>query len=323
LEVELPDGQAFDHVLNVTADGMRLDLDRLPGFALMQLEAMIRRGEVLNQGGAWDYYRSHRFPAEHGMLAITVIASALENIGQECVNDYVQSNTVGLKAQMLFRSAEAYRRLRELRPRDRNIEAKRSFCEGRALIATSKFEDAAKALQASLRLDPDFSCAYNALGVALERLNRPEDARAAFEHAFRLTPEWFLPPLQLASQYIAAGQTKKALPLLEKSVKFNPRSPVARWTLLRVLRVAGKPDDFKREAAEASKLFPNYAPLYLEIAAFHDGRGEFTDAAQAYNAYLTLAPNFENSGNVKARADRVRAFVNRTPPSLLKEQGKP
>jgi uncharacterized caspase-like protein/tetratricopeptide (TPR) repeat protein len=322
LEVELADGQAFEHVLNVTVDGMRLNLDQVPGFALMQLDAIIRRGNVLESGGAWDYYRSHRFPAEHGMLASAMTASALENIGQECINDYVQSNTAGMKAAMLNRSVEAFSRLQQLRPNDKGIEARRSFCQGRALIATGKFEEAVKALSLSLRRDPEFACAHNALGVALERLNRPEEARKAFERAFELTPEWFLPPLEIAQQHIAAGNTKRALPLLEKAVKFNPRSPVARWTLLRVLRVTGKPEDFLKRAAEATKLFPNYAPAYLEIAAFHDKRGEFAEAAQAYNAYLTLAPNFENSGSVKARADKVRSFAERTTPSLLRE-GQP
>jgi tetratricopeptide (TPR) repeat protein len=165
-------------------------------------------------------------------------------------------------------------------------------------------------------VDSGFACAYNALGVALDRLGRTAEARSSFERAFELAPEWFLPPLQVAQQLIAAGQAAKAIPLLEKAVRFNPRAPLPRWALLRVLRSQKKDAQFLDQAAQISQLFPDYAPAYLEIAAFHDSRGEFDKAVSAYDAYLTLAPNFEDSSAVRTRLGVIRRVATEPAPSL-------
>jgi tetratricopeptide (TPR) repeat protein len=291
--------------------------------AVMRMDSMIRAGHVMEPGGAWDFFRSQQFPEEHRPLAASMMTGALENLGQECVNDYVQSTTSGLKARMLRRAAEAYGRLQTMRPGDRSIEMKRTFCEGRALIAAGRFEEAVPALQASLRIDNKFACAHNALGVAYARLNRPDDSRASFERAWELAPEWFLPPLQMAQQYIAAGNMKRALPLLEKAVKLNPRAPVVHWAQLRVLRVLKKDQEFAQRAAEMTAAFPNYAPAYLEVAAFHEARGDVARAVQAYDAYLTLAPNFEDSLAVRGRAEKLRSLTTRKPPTLYPGGRKP
>jgi tetratricopeptide (TPR) repeat protein len=70
-------------------------------------------------------------------------------------------------------------------------------------------------LENALKLDPQFACAYNALDVVYGRMGRPQEARQAFENAARPTPEWALPPFQIASQLIAGGDNGRALPYLE------------------------------------------------------------------------------------------------------------
>ena len=60
---------------------------------------------------------------------------------------------------------------------------------------------------------------HNALGVALLRLNRPQEARTAFETAARLAPEWSLPLFQIAQQLVSAGNPAGAIPYLEKAVR--------------------------------------------------------------------------------------------------------
>lgn len=320
LEVELPGGDSFEQTIAIAAGQPRIDLNSLPGFAVARLQAAIRQGKVLQPGGAWDYYKSQQFTGDQKILADSLIASALEDIGQACVNDYVQSNTVGLKARMFADASEAYRRLRDFRPDDQSIEAKRSFCQGRAQIATGHFEEAVASLHASLQIDSDFACAYNALGVALVRLKRNPEARAAFEHAVQLTPEWFLPPLQLAQEYLDARQPAQALPLLEKSVRYNPRAPLPHWLLLRTLRTLNMDRSFAKRANEMIEKFPNYAPAYLEIAEFYEGRRDFPHAAQFYDAYVTLAPNFQDSASVRARADRARSLAVRKVPTLQRDE---
>jgi Flp pilus assembly protein TadD len=318
LAIDFPTGQSLEQVLSITSP-QTLQIDRLPGYSLVRLDALVRAGKVLDAGGAWDYYSKTEFAPFAKPAADAMMTGALEEMGQACVGDYVQSTAAGLKGRMLLNAVQAYDRLKKLRPADRGIEARRVFCQGRAEIAQGKFAEAVNSLNASLAIDPSFACAHNALGVALGRLNRREDARRSFEAAAKLTPEWSLPFFQIAQQYVAVGDIKGAVPYLEKAARFNPRSAQAKWTLLRAYRVTGRGPDFERAANELLQLNPNYAPAYLEIGAFREARGEYGLAAQAYDTYLTLAPNFEDSIQVRGRAEKNRQLSTRRAPSLFKK----
>jgi tetratricopeptide (TPR) repeat protein len=217
---------------------------------------------------------------------------------------------------MLRRAVDAYDRLQELRPNDVDLETRKLFCTGRLQIAQGRFADAVGSLQQALRKDPQFACAYNALGVALSRLNRASDARAAFDTAAKLTPEWALPPSQIASQLIARGELKQALPYLEKAVRNSPRSVTQHWNLLRLNRMLGRLPEVERLAAELGDLNPNYAPTYLELGEAYAAARQYAKAAEAYDAYVLLAPNFADATDVRVRADRARTLANRPAPSL-------
>lgn len=55
------------------------------------------------------------------------------------------------------------------RPGSTSLDARALFCHARAEIAAGRFAEAEATLRQSPRLDPDFACSYNALGVALQR----------------------------------------------------------------------------------------------------------------------------------------------------------
>ncbi|HYP09041.1 MAG TPA: caspase family protein [Bryobacteraceae bacterium] len=240
--------------------------------------------------------------------------AALEDAGMECVSDYVQSTTNALKRPMFLRAVEAFTQLRALRPDDRSLEAKALFCQGRAQIAAGEFEPAVESLNRSLTIDKEFACSYNALGVALGRLNRAAEARAAFETAARLTPEWALPLMQIAQQFVTAGDLKSAVPYLEKAARLNPKAVGTLWSLARVHRTLGNSQDFARVANATLAVDRNYAPIYAEMGMFYESVRDFAKAAQAYDAYLTLAPNYIDSAEVRKRAQQVRTPAR--PPTL-------
>ena len=252
-----------------------------------------------------------------------MIVSALEDIGQECVSDYVQSTTNALKRPMFLQAAQAFNALKSFRPADTSIEAKALFCQARAQIAAGEFSQAVETLNRSLTIDPDFACSYNALGVALSRLERPKEARAAFQTAAKLTPAWALPPLQIAQQLIAANDLRNAVPFLEQAAKLNPRAIGIHWSLARLYRLLGRGPEFLQLANATIALDRNYAPIYSELGQYYEGTREFAKAAQAYDSYLLLAPNFVDSADIRRRAQRSRvALEPRTAPTLRRESDK-
>ena len=304
---DFPDGSSLNGAVTLPTTPSHVTIAPAATSPLAQLRARVIAGRVLDANGAWDFYRSQSFNAPDRPAAQALMSGALEEYGQACVGDYVQSTATGLKRAMLQRAIDAYDRLQTLRPTDPSIEARKLFCRGRLLIAETHFADAVPVLEESLKRDPRFACAYNALGVALGRINRAKESRHAFETAAKLTPEWGLPPFQIAQQLVTSGEPAKAVPYLEKAVAYNPRSVVNRWNLVHVLRVSGDAGRAERETAELIKLDPNYPPAYLELGQAREMLGNKAGAAEAYDSYVLLAPNYAGTEDVRARAARLRA----------------
>ena len=321
IAVDTAEGDSFEYAVSLAAPQSNVDLARLPEYALARLARLVREGRVLGPGGAFEQYQA--LPAAAKAQAETILAGALEDIGQECVNDYVQSSAGGLKRVMLLRAADAFSKLKTFRPNDASLTMKEKFCQGRAEIAAGQFSAAVESLRASLAIDPEFACSHNALGVALSRLNQPKEARAAFEAAARLAPEWFLPLFQIAQQLVNAGNVKGAIPYLERAVHTSPKFVTSRWNLMRAYRVVGRYQDVESQAQEIIALDANYAPVYAELAAHYEATREFARAAQAADTYSLLAPNFTDSAQMRALATRAREQAAKKaapqgPPTLLR-----
>lgn len=318
LSVDLPTGESIEQQLALGAN-TSIDIAQLPGMALSRLQRMISAGQLLGQGEAWDFFRAQNWDPQYMPAAKAAISTALEDLGQACVNDYVQSDTVALKRPLLLRAVSGYQALQVLRPDDRTIPAKIYFCQARAQIAGGEFAEAEKNLRASIGIDADFACAYNALGVALARLGRPVEARAAFDKAAELTPQWGLPYFQIGQALLNASRPDQAVPFLEKAVLLYPKALLPQWTLLRAYRLAGRGSAFEGAARALLAADPNYAPAYLEIGNFYESQRDYARAAQAFDLYLLLAPNFGDSAQVRERSQRNRSQINRKPPSLIRK----
>jgi tetratricopeptide (TPR) repeat protein len=220
---------------------------------------------------------------------------------------------------LLERAVAAYEALKELRPYDPSIETRRLFCSGRLDIASNRFEQATTTLRAAILRDPNFACAHNALGVAYGRLGKVKEARASFDKAAELTPEWALPPFQIASVLITAGKLKEAIPYLEKAVSFNPKSTGTRWSLARAYRNLNRPKEAVEAAQQLIQLDPNYAPGYYELARAFDIAGDNVRAVMAYEVYLQLAPNFGDSDAVRARSQQIRSTLSKKDLAALEQ----
>jgi Flp pilus assembly protein TadD len=303
---DFPDGFTLEGFVTLKAASSKVNIAPPPPSPLAQLRARIATGQVVEPNGAWDFYHKQSFAAHERAAADALMGGALEELGQACVVDYVQSPSSGLKRALLQRAVDAFDRLRALRPNDSGLEVRQLFCRGRLQIAESRFAEAVATLEKSIRLDPRFACSYNALGVALGRINRREESRKAFETAAKLTPEWALPPYQIAAQLVAAGEPAPAIPYLERAVSFNPRSVAARWNLLHVNRLLGRVSQVERQAAELIRLDAGYAPTYLELGLAYDAARNVAKAVEAYDAYVLLAPNYAGTEAVRNRADQLR-----------------
>ncbi len=108
--------------------------------------------------------------------------------------------------------------------------------------ATAQGAEALRALEESVRLNPNFADSRVALGRALLKRGEIDRTIQELEKALELDPTNFSPAYQLAAAYRRKGDTKRADELLAKFEKFKTEEAAkySNRTLLRLLREGEK-----------------------------------------------------------------------------------
>ena len=273
---------------------------------------------IVGAGGAWDSYQRlvRENPGEPQRVSIeAALSTALEEMGQRVINEYVHSPITQMRRDAFHRAAVAFSYLETLRPGDAQLQAKRLFSSGRALVVDAKYDQAAAQLEQAAAADPRAAYIQNALGVAYERLNRNQDATRAFQSAVRLAPAWALPHLHLGLQY----QTQKGSAAereFKTAVELDPRQPLLRETLAGFYRASSRYPDALRELDKLREAAPAYPGTYRELGHVYGSTGEYARATEAFETYLRLAPGSPDNAAVRGLLEKNRAMATRKPPTL-------
>jgi choline-sulfatase len=207
-------------------------------------------------------------------------------------------------------------------PRDHlpELEQRRHASE---LLQRGQYAAAAKALEALLAQNPGWSDLRDDLGLAYERLNRPDDAAQAYREAIRTTPE--LAPefaLSLAAVLLEQGRLDEAEAHARLAAEHSSQPAAAQLLLARV-RVARH--DLPGALALVERLQEPYPPRYFftygDVLA---SLGRTPDAIRAFNeairrepsdadAYLRLALLQRMSGNRAASDVTLSRMVRQMP----------
>jgi tetratricopeptide (TPR) repeat protein len=278
----------------------------------------IGAGNILEPGGAWELYQRllGDNPREPQRVSIeAALSTALEEVGQRAINDYVHAPITDLRRDTFHRAARAFAALTALRPGESQLQAKELFFVGRALVVDGKYTQAAATLERAAAADPRAAHVQNALGVAYERLNRNQDALRAFQAAARLAPAWALPHLHLALQY-QAQRTPAAEQEFKTAVQLDPRQPLLRVALASFYGAQLRYPDAERELSKVVETSPNYAGAYRELGGVYEATRQYGRAADSLENYLRLAPAAADSADVRGRIAKNRAQAWRKPPTL-------
>jgi tetratricopeptide (TPR) repeat protein len=161
-----------------------------------------------------------------------------------------------------------YRKAIELNPHAPDLH----FRLGRALLLQSHspevLEQAAAEFRSELKLNPeDASCEFQ-LGQIAQVQTKTSDAKAHFEQALKLSPDF-------VQALIALGKTEKnsprAIELLSKATSLEPDNEAAHYALLTAYRDSGQMEKAKTEKATLDRL---QKPQDGEFADFLKKLGE-------------------------------------------------
>jgi len=136
---------------------------------------------------------------------------------------------------------------------------------GIAQLAQQHYQEATKALERSLQIDPRQADAEYQLGVVADREGVAAEALQHFQRAVQLQPQHAKALASLGEQYLQAGELDKAGIVLERSVSVNPNDAKAQYDLALVLSKLGKTEEARQHmersrALTAGDLGKNPAP---------------------------------------------------------------
>lgn len=150
---------------------------------------------------------------------------------------------------------------------------------GLALNGLQRYEEAIKVLKDCLRLQPDLSLAFDALGNAyLNSANFEGLMREAVAYV-RRNPEDFRGYYYQASSRQELGQNgEETEALVRRSLELNPRFAAAQLLLGRILLDSDRTEQAASTLEQAVRLREKYAPAHLYLAIAYRRLGRLDDA---------------------------------------------
>jgi uncharacterized caspase-like protein/tetratricopeptide (TPR) repeat protein len=258
-----------------------------------KIKGAIAENKLIEQGGAFELYQQlvRESPGDPERKSVEIaLAGALDEVGQQSINNYVQSSARQFKPDQLRRASQAYTMLKALKPDDQQVEAKRLFSAARVLLAEGKAKEAVALLEQSLAVDAKTACPYNALGVAHDAANEGEKALSYYKRAVELAPGWSLPRFRLGLAYYIRVKVDQAAREFEAAINLDPSFIIPRWWLAHSYRRLNKTAEAERELTELLRVAPDYAPAYNELGQIFEASKQHDKAAKAFNNYLRLVP---------------------------------
>jgi tetratricopeptide (TPR) repeat protein len=122
------------------------------------------------------------------------------------------------------------------------------YFAGLALLRLERPEEAARELQGELQLDPDNIDAEFNLAFTLLQQSQNQQAVELWKKVLARNPDHAEANYELGKELLAEGKSPEALPYLEASVRLKPQFEPAHYQLQSAYRAVGRKDDADREA---------------------------------------------------------------------------
>jgi len=186
------------------------------------------------------------------------------------------------------RRDEAEQLLREV------IAAAPSFAKphedlGFLLLQAGRPADALPVLERATRLDPSLERAWFSLGKTRALLGRGQEADAAFEKCFELSPERRM--MALAAEHQRDGRTEEAERLYRRVLRANPRNVDALRLLALVANQAGRADDAESLLQRAIEIAPDFLLALLDLGRLLKEQDRYGEALECFDRAIALEPS--------------------------------
>ncbi|MDD1752264.1 MAG: tetratricopeptide repeat protein [Methanotrichaceae archaeon] len=164
--------------------------------------------------------------------------------------------------------------------------------KGSALEKLGKDDEAIMAFDKALDLDPNFATAWSGKGFALQNLSKDDEAKAAFDKALSLDPKsataWFGKSFALQK----LGKDAEAVQAYDKAFQLDPASVSATtWSNKGAAYLnLSEYDEALQALDKANELDPDYAPAWYNKGAVYLKLAKYDEAIQVLDKAIELDP---------------------------------
>lgn len=159
-------------------------------------------------------------------------------------------------------------------------KAKKAVEKALKFSAEKRFDQAIAELQKAISIDPEFTVAYNNLGVQYMRMGNSQKAAEAFRKSVNLDPANAMSLANLAVATARIGQMSDAEQMARRAIQVNDNIPLAHYILGCLLAGRGELAEAKKHLKEAATQMPDAQ----KALAYVNSRTAKREAAKAETA---------------------------------------
>jgi tetratricopeptide (TPR) repeat protein len=151
-------------------------------------------------------------------------------------------------------------------------------------------QQALRACDEAIRLDPTFAPPHNARGNELARVGRLEDALGAYDEAIRLSPDFAKAHSNRGAVLLDLGRLQDATRSCREAIRLDPDLAWPHDVLGDILRRLGRMQEALAAYDEAIRLEPEYFPPYVGRGLVLEAADRLQDALAEYDEAIRLDP---------------------------------
>lgn len=152
--------------------------------------------------------------------------------------------------------------------------------------------DAIREFTTTLELTPQSAIAYNALGTALNRFAEFEQARKAFEQSIAIDPQVAQTHINLAMSLAQAGESAAATDQLQAAIRLAPSAPSAATAHYFLAKIYGdqEPSRALDELNTAVKIAPHNLEAWLALGQLRQSVDDEPGTLEAFTHAVVVDP---------------------------------